>query len=122
MLLSAPTARMVTDTPFHSSFHTHTHTKQDLKEEYRLYRKQALAALREKDAALALAAAPGSSASAVAVAGAAAASSPSPGAARRGGSGGGAGLNLGDPAVQYLRNLCEKFFSTESPEVSAGFG
>lgn len=83
---------------------------QDLKEEYRLYRKQALAALREKDAALAALSnggnpPPSSSSSS---------SSTAAGAHNSGG-----GLDLGDPSVVYLRNLCEKFFSTESPEASS---
>lgn len=26
---------------------------------------------------------------------------------------------MGDPSVQYLRNLCERFFSTESAEASS---
>lgn len=88
-------------------------TKQDLKEEYRLYRKQALAALREKDAAIA------------ALGGQASAPTPSPaGGGRNGGNGAsaGGGLNLQDPSVVYLRNLCQKFFSTESPEVRAVVG
>ena len=79
--------------------------EQDLKEEYRLYRKQALAALREKDAALAAL----SNGSNPPSSSAAAASASTAGGAHNG---------VGSLEFGYLRALCEKFFSTESPEAS----
>lgn len=111
-------------TPLPPPTHHHTPqntTKQDLKDEYRLYRKQALAALREKDAAIA-ALSNGGTAPPATPASASASASASMAAGGGGNGGGGGGLNLRDPSVVYLRNLCEKFFSTESPEVGGGIG
>jgi len=80
----------------------------ELKEEYRLYRKKALEALREKDSLISVLDREGKGG----------------GGGREGrreggqaGQGGRMGGGLEGGQVVYLRNLTEKFFSTESGEI-----
>ena len=83
----------------------------ELKEEYRLYRKKALEALREKDSLISILDREGAGGGRELM------REGGRGDANGGGGGGGGGGGLEGGTLVYLKNLTEKYFSTESGEI-----